>query len=143
MVRECDKIPLEHFIKEFSIRNIHLISLYVDKKNKSEIINLISQNKDRFRRAVYVLLQGTYNNDLYGKENISKKTKNITAFKFKRRKSSNYRIYCKEYIDELNLNTKNVVMIAVHNKKTQKFDNKTKTIITKISKYDYSLKKQK
>ncbi len=138
MVRNCTKIPLESFKSEFGIKNIYNISLYIDEENKDEIWEIVSTNIDRFRRALYELLQGRYNNDLYGKEDVSENTKNITAFKFKRRKDTNYRIYCKEYIDEDSPNVKKVVMITVYNKKTQKIDKKIKQLLEKIAKYEYN-----
>ncbi len=115
------------------------VSLFVDEKNKSEIFKILSENSDRFRRAIYELLQGRYNNELYGKENISDITKNITAFKFKKQRGTNYRIYCKEYIDETSPNIKKVVMIRLHNKKTQKIDKKIKQMLESIAKYEYKL----
>lgn len=139
MTRKCTEIPLEPFKNEFGIKNIFNISLYVDEENKTEILGILSENKDRFRRAVYELLQGRYNNELYGKEEVSNKTKNITAFKFKRRRGLNYRIYCKEYIDEFSPNIKKVVMIIAHNKKTQKIDKRLKRILETIAKYEYEI----
>jgi len=139
VVRKCEKIDLAPFIREFNIKNVWQISLYVDEKNKLEIYELIEKNNNRFKRAVYVLLQGNYHNDLYGKEDVSGKTRNITAFKFKRRHNSNYRIYCHEYFDEFLPNVKKVVMIIVYNKKSQKIDKKLKSILEKISKYNYEI----
>ncbi len=130
---------MESFKNEFYIKNIFDIYLYVDEENKFKILEFIKENKDRFRSAIYVLLKGGYNNELYGKESISNKTKYITAFKFKKRKNSNYRIYCKEHIDESTPNIKKVVMITVHNKKTQKIDKRIKSILERISKYNYEI----
>lgn len=100
MLRNCIEIPLEPFRLDFGIKNIYKVSLYIDEENQADIYGVISENRSRFRRAIYELLQGRYNFELYGKEGISDKTRNITAFKFKRRRNSNYRIYCKEYINE-------------------------------------------
>ncbi len=139
MPRTASEIPLSAFIAEFGIKTIHRVSLYVDEKNKDEIFDIISQNRDRFRRAVYVLLQGNYNNELYGKENISKKTYNLTAIKFKKRKNANYRIYCKEYIDEYSPNIKKVVMVSAYNKKSMKISKKLKQHLNTIAEYEYNL----
>ena len=139
MLRKCNKISLERFKIEFGIKNIYDISLFVDEKNKEEILNVLNRNSNRFRRIVYELLQGKYNNDLYGKEEVSHKAKNITAFKFKRNRDTNYRIYCKEYIDELSPNIKKVVMIRAYNKKTQKIDKKIKLILESIANYKYDI----
>ena len=139
MTRKCIEIPLEPFRNEFGIRSISNVSLFVDEENNAEIYKILSENTDRFRRAIFELLQGRYNNELYRKEEISGKTKNITAFKFKKRRGTNYRIYCKEYIDEHSPNIKKVVMITVYNKKTQKIDKKLKQTLESIAKYDYEI----
>ena len=137
MLRKCEKIETEHFKRELNIKSLWKISLYADEENKKNIYDVIAQNMNRFRRALYELLQGNYNNDLYGVEKISAKTKNITAFKFKRKKTTNYRIYCKEYKDDILPNVKKVVMILVYNKKTHKVDKKLKSVLEKIVQYDY------
>ncbi len=137
MLRECSKIDLSPFIAEFRIKNVFSILLYYDEENQKEILDHISRNIDRFRRAVYVILQGRYNNDLYGKEKVSAATINITAIKFKKRKNANYRIYCKEFPDEVFPNRKKIVMVAVYNKKSQKNDKRIKTLIQKIARYEY------
>ena len=139
MIRNCSEIPLNDLKNQYNINNIYNIYLYVDNKNKSEIYRIIENNKDRFKRGIYTLLQWRYNNELYGKEEFSKKSKGITAFKFKKRKNSNYRIYCKEIFDESSLNVKKVIMVFAYNKKTQKIDKKLKQLIEKISKYDYEI----
>ncbi|NOX87034.1 MAG: hypothetical protein GXO86_13925 [Chlorobi bacterium] len=139
MIRNCTEIPLDDFRIEFGIRSIFNVSLFVDEENHAEILKILSENTDRFRRAVFELLQGRYNNELYGKEDISDKTKNITAFKFKKRRGTNYRIYCKEYIDDFSPNMKKVVMIQVYNKKTRKIDKKLKQLLESIAKYEYEI----
>ncbi len=139
MTRKCENISLDAFKKEFKIQNIFDIQLYVDSQNKSEVFNVIQENKERFRSAIYVILGGLYNDDLYGKEKVSAKTSSITAIKFKRTKSKNLRIYCKEYIDSKSPNIKKIVMICTYDKKTQKIDKKLKTVIEKIAKYEYEI----
>ncbi len=137
MTRAYEEISLQAFINAFNLRSLHSVSIFVDLKNKDEIFDIIANNSDRFRRALYVLLQGNYNSELYAKENINKKTSNLTAFKFKRTKGSNYRIYCKEYFDLNYPNIKKVVMITSVNKRTQKVDKKLKTLLESIAKYEY------
>lgn len=82
MARSCKKIELDSFVRHLKIRNVWRISLYIDVQYETEIIQILQKNKNRFQRALFVLLNGRYHNDLYGKETISNKTKNITAFKF-------------------------------------------------------------
>lgn len=139
MLRKVSEISLAAFQAEFGINTIFKIFLYVDEKNKDEIFEIIKQNRDRFRRAIYVLLNGYYNNELYGKENFSNKTKYLTAFKFKKRGNANYRIYCKEYFDNTSPNIKKVVMISVFNKKTNKISGKLKQHLETIAEYEYDL----
>ena len=75
-----------------------------------------------------------YNSDLYGKEEISEKTKNVTAIKFKGKE--NIRIGCKEFFRR----GKKVVMIVKIIKKVQKNDKKLRNIYETIGGYDYEFK---
>jgi len=139
VLRNCYKIPVDKLIVEFDIRTVYKVSLFIDELNSEKIKIVIADNKDRFRRAVYEILMGRYNNDLYGKEKVSGKTVNITAIKFKRRNNSNIRIYCKEYIDSQIPNVKSVVMICTYDKRTQKIDKKLRSFINRISGYEYEI----
>lgn len=144
MLRKCYKIPFELFKDIVDITVKQCVELYIDEKNAAEILTVLNQNKSKLRNILYILLQGKYNNDLYGKENFSNETKDLTALKFKLGKGKNYRIYCKEYFDEkvINLATrsiqnKKVVLIEHVNKKSNELDKKLRNLLTTIGGYDY------
>lgn len=140
MIRNFTKIPLNKFKQEHGIRTVHQVELFIDNESFNDISELMGLYKDGFQRALYEMVMGRYNNDLYGKEEISNKTKGVTAIKFKRKQKNNFRIYCREFIDDIVKNRKKIVMITVHNKKSQGLTKKEKTIIASISKYEYEFK---
>jgi len=98
--RNCTKLPINDYITELGIANTKNISLYVDSENIKkceEIISFLENNRKKFLRILGVIINGYYNDDLYGKEKVDSNTKNITAMKFKGKFNSNTRIYCKEF----------------------------------------------
>jgi UDP-N-acetylglucosamine pyrophosphorylase len=115
------------------------IELRVDEENAEEIISFILKrnkagkyiNIKKFSRILYEVLKGNYNDDLYGKEEVSKKAKNVTSMKFKGKQ--NYRIGCKEIFCD----KKKVIMISLFHKKTTKNSRKEKTIYESIGGYEY------
>lgn len=150
MLRKCLKIPFALFKDIIDITVKQNVELYIDEKNATEILTILKQNQSKFRKILYILLQGKYQNDLYGKENISPETKDLTALKFKLGKGKNYRIYCKEYFDEkvINLSTrsiqnKKVVLILPVNKKSDELDKKLRNLLTTIGGYDYEFEEDK
>lgn len=140
MARICKKISLGPFKKEHGIRTIQQIELFYDVENAEKILGVISENKNRFERALFEIVNGRYNNDLYGKENFSTKTQHITAIKFKKSHNNNYRIYCKEYHDDKVPNRRKIVMAGIYNKKSQKLTKTIKTYLNSISEYEYEFK---
>lgn len=81
-------------------------------------------------------MEGHKNSDLYDKENINEKCKDITAMKFFKGQE-NDRIYCKE------LKMKGVFIIVTaelyEKKKSQKLTKKEISIIEKIAEYEYKI----
>ncbi|NOX45525.1 MAG: hypothetical protein GXO89_00925 [Chlorobi bacterium] len=114
------------------------MELFVDGDNANKIFEIIQKNNNRFKRALYEMLLGRYNNDLYGKENVSPKTKYVTAIKFKKRGNANLRIYCIEIFKDLTPNYKRIIMVDSYHKKTNKIDKKLKNFIENIGTYEYT-----
>jgi hypothetical protein len=116
-------------------------AVYVDEKNSSEIlawINASPQNKRKFQFIIELLLNGRITKELYDKENIEKGCENVTAMK-PFRGTKNPRIYCQQYSDK---NKKIFVIVAselLEKKKSNELTKKEKTIIRRVSKYDYEL----
>lgn len=144
MIRKCHKIPLEVFKDIVNAADKQYVELYIDDKNFDEILDFLSQYQSKTRSILYILLKGNYINELYGKENFSPDTKDLTALKYRLGKGKNFRIYCKEYFDEKIINMsrnstqdKKVVLIELHNKKSNEFDKKLRNLLTKIARYEY------
>jgi len=139
--RNCTKLPINDYITELGIANTKNISLYVDSENIKkceEIISFLENNRKKFLRILGVIINGYYNDDLYGKEKVDSNTKNITPMKFKGKFNSNTRIYCKEFFQ----NGKQVVMITMLLKKVQKVkdDKNRKERLKIIGDYEYEFK---
>lgn len=112
----------------------------IDTDNWKTIIDYINQDvrhKKKFEYICGVLLDGHRNTDIYDKEDINDKCKDVTAMKFFKGQD-NDRIYCKE----MSLEDKTFVIIAAElfeKKKTQKNSKKNKPIIEKVGKYEYKI----
>lgn len=75
--------------------------LCIDSDNQAEILAYIKQDKrhlKKFNTIAGIILENLRIMDLYDKENIDKKSKNVTAMKFFKGQE-NDRIYCKEIKD--------------------------------------------
>jgi hypothetical protein len=118
--------------------------LCVDVDNFDTIFNYINQDQKHKKKFMYItgiILDGHKNTDVYDKENINDKCKDVTAMKFFKG-NSNDRIYCKE----VSLEDKTYVIIACElyeKKKTQKNNNITKGIINKIGNETYEIIRKK
>ncbi|MFO7891024.1 MAG: hypothetical protein R6V04_11860 [bacterium] len=116
------------------------IQLYVDKENAESIFNYVAQDerhRKKFKFICDIILEGLRNPNVYGKAQIDKKSANITAMKFFKGQE-NDRVYCKEIKKEENVN----IIIAcelLEKKKTTKFKHREKTIIKKVSGYEYEI----
>jgi hypothetical protein len=112
----------------------------IDKENKKAILAYIYQSErhvKKFRHIVELILGGYKNTELYDKEDINEKAKNVTAMKFFKGQE-NDRIYCKEQrtADGLFI----IVTAAIYpKKKTNKVSKKEIPIIKKIATYDYQI----
>jgi len=101
-----------------------------------EILNHISDKKKKFWEIIERILTQRYMYyDKYDKEKIDKHTNNVAAIKFF--DADNTRIYCQE------MTTKNgefyIICGEVINKKVQKNNKQIKSIIKKVSSYDYEI----
>ncbi len=115
-------------------------AIYIDIDNQEEILNYIRQDKrhaKKFKFITDVILSGLKNTEVYDKEEINKKCKNVTAMKFFKGQE-NDRIYCKEIKSETG--THIVVTSVLHErKKSQGLSSKEIAIIEKIGGYDYEI----
>ena len=112
------------------------IELYIDDAIESEFISYLSNDKfiKKFRRIAHEILSNRYNDDLYGKEEVSNKSKNITAMKFSN--LNNLRIYCKEFSGL----GKKIVAIQFIHKKSQHVNKKITSVLENIGGYYYDFK---
>ena len=111
----------------------------IDNQNEKEILSYVSQSErhlKKFRHIVQLILEGHKNTDLYDKENVNEKSKDVTAMKFFKGQE-NDRIYCKEQKED---NLYIIIAVEVYTKKkTQKITKKERPLIEKIANYDYQI----
>lgn len=110
----------------------------VDSENADEILQFLKENNlyKKFDLICTTILSGIRNTDLYDKEDINDKCKNVTAMKFKG--SQNTRIYCKEVKQK----DKTLVVVTselLPKKKNQKNKEKEINLIEKVADYDYQI----
>lgn len=110
----------------------------VDKENAAVIMKFLRDNhlSKKFDLICATILSGIKNADLYDKEDINSKCKNVTAMKF--RSKQNARIYCQEVKQK----DKTFVIIAselLPKKKNQKNKEKEINLIEKVADYDYKI----
>jgi len=124
----------ERFIEDVggTLKNRNNILFYVDTDYEEELFELLSNNskiREKFQRCLYLILTGQATMDVYRKEAVSSKAKDVWAIKV-----SSYRLYCKEVQES----DKKYVVIAKHiTKNTQKLSKKMKKKIKIIGGYDY------
>ena len=110
----------------------------VDTENADDILQFLRDNNlnKKFELICTTILSGIRNTELYDKEDINDKCKNVTEMKFKG--SKNTRIYCKE------VKQKNKTLIIITSellpkKKNQKNQLKENNLIEKVAGYDYQI----
>lgn len=114
-------------------------AIYIDKQNRDSIISYVSQSPRHFkkwRHIVQLILEGHKNSELYDKEDINEKCKDVTAMKFFKGQE-NDRIYCKEQ----KMSGVFIIVTAevYERKKSQKLTKKGISIIEKIAEYEYKI----
>ena len=114
---------------------------YLDEENSVEIMNFLrseSANLKKFNTSLELILNHRAPRDFYDKENFEKGCEHVTAIKlFKGKK--NPRIYCQQYTDG---ETERFVIIGIElleKKKSQKLTSIEKSIIRRVSKFEYDL----
>jgi hypothetical protein len=110
----------------------------VDKENATEIMHFLQDNNlsKKFELICSTILSGIKNSELYDKEDINSKCKNVTAMKFKSKQ--NTRIYCQEVKQK----DKTLVIVTselLPKKKNQKNKDKEINLIEKVAGYDYQI----
>jgi len=130
--RNCTKYDIKAFVKQMNIEGLENVELYIDNKQKKEILAFLSdkKNKSKFRRILYEIGQNRYPSHLYRKEPYD-----LVAMKFAG--GLNPRIYCKELFTE----KRKIVMIHLLAHKTQK-KAQEKSLgpkLKSISKFEYNL----
>lgn len=133
MLRKCIRLDIKKIENSLGISNKN-IEIYIDKDNRKNVIAFMKKEYKKTRRIFYEILSSRYNRDLYSKEEISKRTKGITAMKYKGKSRHNMRIFCKEYFD--NMTNKKIVIISTYKKKSNK-SKKWRNYIEKIGGYHY------
>lgn len=113
--------------------------VYIDEINKKNIIDLLSKDeryKKKFRLILQLLLDNHRNTELYDKENINDKCKDVYAIKLFKGQE-NHRIYCKQ--TNTGKNKTFVIILSELNlsKKTQKNSHKEISLIQKVATYEY------
>lgn len=115
-------------------------SIYVDEENAAEIMAYLYQDDRHRKKFVFIsdiIFGGHKNPDVYDKETISDKCKDVTAMKFFKGQE-NDRIYCKEIHTDKGLF---VVIMAIlyKKKKTTKLNREQKNLIEKVASYTYEI----
>jgi hypothetical protein len=115
-------------------------AIYIDMENEEEILAYITQDnrhKKKFRFISDIILGGHRNPEVYDKEDINEKCKDVTAMKFFKGQE-NDRIYCKEITDE---NGTHIVVTAIihERKKSKKLSSKETSLIEKLGGYNYEI----
>jgi hypothetical protein len=115
-------------------------AIYIDSVNKKGIwayINKDSRHQKKFKFITDLILGGHKNSDLYDKEDINEKCKDVTAMKFFKGQE-NDRIYCKEIHSPTG--TLIIVTSVLHErKKNTDLSAKEKSLIEKVGGYKYEI----
>ena len=110
----------------------------IDIENSKEITEFIRTNNltKKFDLICKTILGGIRNTELYDKEDINNKCRNVTAMKFKG--GNNPRIYCQE--NKQKGKTTVVIASELHkSKKNQKNKSKEINLINKVGGYEYEI----
>ena len=116
-------------------------AIFIDRENKEEIKEFLyrsDKHRKKFKYIAELILSNIKNTDVYDKEDINDKCKDVTAMKFFKG-GSNDRIYCKEVRSGEGCFV--IIMAILHEKKkSQKNKSKENSKIEAIAGYDYSPK---
>ena len=115
-------------------------AIYLDEANAEEINSYLTKDnrhKKKFHFISDIILGGHRNTEVYDKEEINDKCKDVTAMKFFKGQD-NDRIYCKE-IHSAEGTFIVVAAILYEKKKTQKLNQEQINIIEKVGGYNYEI----
>lgn len=123
-MRDCRKFNYDVFFQEHPDLKESNVEVWIDEDNAIEILKLLFEKdgngdyirQEKFKNAFKTMHSFRYEKDLYSKENVSDKAKDVTAIKFKRHRGHNWRIYCKEF----SVDGKKIVMISSVDKDDKK-----------------------
>ncbi|MDI9490965.1 MAG: hypothetical protein QM211_06385 [Bacillota bacterium] len=114
-------------------------NIAIDQDNHESIMKFLKEKNlaKKFKMICDIIIRNiSYTSDLYGKEEIDKSCKGITAMKFKGHQ--NARIYCKELISEDKILIV-VVSELLEKKKNQKNQFAERRLIKKVAGYEYEI----
>ena len=115
-------------------------AICIDIENAKALLTFLNKDerhKKKFRYISELVLRDIRNTELYDKENINKRSKQVTAMKFFKGQE-NARIYCKEQ----RINNRLYVIVCCEllvSKKSQANNKSIRTLIDKISSYEYEI----
>ena len=115
-------------------------AIYLDSANAEEIKKYLTsdeRHKKKFKFISEIILEGHKNTEVYDKEEINKKCKDVTAMKFFKGQD-NDRIYCKEVSTSKGTYII-VAAILYEKKKSNSLTNEQISIIEKVGSYDYEI----
>lgn len=115
-------------------------AIYLDEENAEEILSYLTKDKrheKKFRFISEIILGGHRIPDVYDKEEINDKCKDVTAMKFFKGQE-NDRIYCKE-IHSAEGTFIVVAAILYEKKKTQELNQEQINLIEKVGGYNYEI----
>jgi len=125
----------------------HLIStkdgtraIFIDSVNKEQILEYICRDERHRRKFQYIadlILGGHRNTNLYDKEDINEKCKDVTAMKFFKGQE-NDRIYCRE-IHSAKGTFIVITSILLERKKSNRLSSREIAIIEKVGGYKYEV----
>ena len=114
-------------------------AIFIDTENKNEILEYLSRTDKHKKKFTYIaqhILEGIRNTEVYDKENINDKCKDVTAMKFFKG-GSNDRLYCKEVSSDEGVFV--VIASIIHEKKkSQKNSNREIIKIENVGSYEYT-----
>ena len=115
-------------------------AIYLDEENKDEIITYLMQDdrhRKKFKFISEIILENHKNSQVYDKEEINGKSKNVNAMKFFKGQD-NDRIYCKE----IHSNEGVFIVVAAilyRKKKTTKLNEQQINLIEKVAQFEYEI----
>jgi hypothetical protein len=115
-------------------------AIYIDVENEADIkayIQKDERHRKKFKFITDIILEGLRNTDVYDKEDINNRCKDVTAMKFFKGQE-NDRIYCKEIHSAKGLFIV-VTAILYEKKKSDGLSKEQKNIINTVGGYEYEI----